>query len=323
MIEQSMNYETACKILNIEDSIELNKQILKKHYFDLCLEHHPDKNASPQSHERFIEIKKAYEFLKNENNWSYSKKEEKEISLFESIMEQLYIVVSNNYLDVSMKIFDSLSQENSMEAFQLLEKYSSLFHLSPSILSQCKEKIQKKMKDNQLLVLNPTLEDITSHNIFILESEKLREFEKNEHSEPKKNENEDNTQNEKNEENEENKQSETIYYIPLWHNDFIIEHETTGEKIHIKNKRQLPENVKIDSDNNLHFYDVCNFSQLLDSETHKIQVGTLTYEFPTRELRVAKQQQLVFKNKGISRINKKDPYDTSDRGHIYYYLSMH
>ena len=307
MTEQSVNYETACKILNIEDLIELNKQILKKHYFELCLQHHPDKNASPQSHERFIEIKKAYEFLKNENNWSYSKKEEKEISLFESIMEQLYVVVSNNYLDVSMKIFDSLSQENSMEAFQLLEKYGSLFHLSPSILSQCKEKIQKKMKDNQLLVLNPTLEDITSHNIFILESRKLREFEKNEN----------NTQ------NEENKENEPIYYIPLWHNDFIIEHETTGEKIHIKNKRQLPENVKIDCDNNLHFYEICNFSQLLDSETHKIQVGTLTYEFPTSELRVAKQQQLVFKNRGISRINKKEPYDTSERGHIYYYLSIH
>ena len=310
MIEKSINYEKACKILNIEHSIELNKQILKKHYFDLCLEHHPDKNASPQSHERFIEIKKAYEFLKNENNWSYSKKEEKEISLFESIMEQLYVVVSNNYLNVSMKIFDLLSQENSIEAFQLLEKYGSLFHLSPSILSQCKEKIQKKMKDNQLLVLNPTLEDITSHNIFILESKKLREFEKNK------------SKNEGNEGNE-NEQNETIYYIPLWHNNFIIEHETTGEKIHIKNKRQLPENVKIDCENNLHFYDVCNFSQLLDSETHKIQVGTLTYEFPTSELRIAKQQQLVFKNKGISRINKKDPYDTSVRGHIYYYLSIH
>ena len=114
-------------------------------------------------------------------------------------MEQLYVVVSNNYLDVSMKIFDSLSQENSMEAFQLLEKYGSLFHLSPSILSQCKEKIQKKMKDNQLLVLNPTLEDITSHNIFILESRKMREFEKNEN----------NTQ------NEENKENEPIYHFGI------------------------------------------------------------------------------------------------------------
>ena len=62
----TMNKELACKILNI--SIDYDESLLRKKYKLACLKYHPDKNIDNQSHNDFIKVKEAYDFLLNDLN---------------------------------------------------------------------------------------------------------------------------------------------------------------------------------------------------------------------------------------------------------------
>ena len=136
-------------------------------------------------------------------------------------------------------------------------------------------------RDN-LIILDVSLCDITSKNIFVL---KLTE--------------------------------DKVHYIPLWHNEMTID-----EEIRIKCIRELPSHIHIDEQNNIHFYDKKEVSKLLNREKIELTIGKLTFSLYVSDLKVKKYQKIELKSCGIPRINKQDLYDISKLGHVYYYLEL-
>ena len=57
-------YEECCDILGVK--ITDSKEKIRKRFKTLALQYHPDKNGSEEALRKFIEIRKAYEYLTNQ-----------------------------------------------------------------------------------------------------------------------------------------------------------------------------------------------------------------------------------------------------------------
>ena len=69
----TMNYKTACNILEINNTKELCEKEIKKQYRRLALIYHPDKNNGDDSN--FKKISYAYDILQNDSTRNeYNKK---------------------------------------------------------------------------------------------------------------------------------------------------------------------------------------------------------------------------------------------------------
>ena len=63
-----MNYEKACKVLEIDENLDYDTKYVKRQYKIMALTYHPDKNHSPGASAKFQEIHEAYEYLMTHNN---------------------------------------------------------------------------------------------------------------------------------------------------------------------------------------------------------------------------------------------------------------
>ena len=57
-------YEECCDLLGVK--ITDSKEKIRKRFKTLALQYHPDKNGSEEALRKFIEIRKAYEYLTNQ-----------------------------------------------------------------------------------------------------------------------------------------------------------------------------------------------------------------------------------------------------------------
>ena len=63
-----MNYDKACRILNINKDADVN--IIKKKYRIQALRYHPDKCKLDNANEIFLEVNEAYNYLINNKSRS-------------------------------------------------------------------------------------------------------------------------------------------------------------------------------------------------------------------------------------------------------------
>ena len=82
----------------------------------------------------------------------------------------------------------------------------------------------------------------------------------------------------------------------------------------------LPENIKIDDENNIHteiYIDLVNdIPKLLKDDMNiVIKIGNSDFSINLSKLYIRKQQYYIIKNEGITKI-KNDIYDISERGDL-------
>lgn len=280
-----MDFKKALLILELQEKYD--DRMLKKKYVEKCLKYHPDKNnnATP---DKFLEIKEAYEYLKQKknvetiNDFDTTHREKNGASSFQNLVSSLYTLVTDNYQNVSIKLFEKLEKNKSIQLYEFIVKYNYIFKVSNEVLKEMENLVREKVKNDNLIILDVSLCDITSKNIFVL---KLTE--------------------------------DKVHYIPLWHNEMTID-----EEIRIKCIRELPSHIHIDEQNNIHYYDKKEVSKLLNREKIEITIGELMFSLYVSDLKVKKYQKIELKNCGIPRINKQDLYDISKLGHVYYYLEL-
>jgi len=206
-----MDFNTACRILNISkinltgNTNQENLHILKKSYHKLALKHHPDKGGDPSG---FKEIKEAYDFLiafynikDNDTvpiNGTY---ENLFVNIVESIVknsktyekfDNLFIKTTlksilNNCNVYSIKVFEQLELDKCKMIYCFLSQNKDLFYLDESQLEGFKNVIKEKMKNNNIILLNPCIDDLFQDNIYKLEI------------------------------------NDETHYIPLWHDEVVID----------------------------------------------------------------------------------------------------
>ena len=300
----------------------------------MALQYHPDKNGnSIESTEKFKLINESYEFLKNQiilgvgqNNDDDNDDIEKENKSFVwstnnySILLQSFLesFFKEHGLNINMTVIKDiilngckkipLDKEQSMNIYSFLSKHKNILHISQETLDTIKEIVLDKFKDDQMYILNPSLDDLLENNVYKLLVDS------------------------------------SIYYVPLWHSEVyfdkvnILESETepnidaniepntetntektkskTNGEIIVRCIPDLPNNITIDENNILHI-ELNNIPfnvSFFDKHVVLITIGKNQIEVPIKFKRI---KTCFLPNYGVSIINENNIYDIETRAGIY------
>lgn len=317
-----MDYKTAFEALEIDIQTisyqEITQEYLKKRYYKLSLQYHPDRNSSKDATDKFQKLAHAYEYLKREIEFikgeSKERNEDNEsknyftdgpmnqyihlLSLFiqeiiknhsdditcviTKIIEQIVL----GYKKVTVHLFEELDKETSVQIYEFLSKYRNLLYIQPDILTKVREIIIEKHKNDQIYILNPSIDDLLDQNVYKLNIDG------------------------------------EIYFVPLWHINSDILYDKVpsreGNKEYKKDEKreeeppieiivrcipELPENIWIDEDENLHIFIKIEEREkdisLYDTKSIPISIGKKWLEIPVCELFIRRFQTYVFKRQGL------------------------
>ena len=296
-----MNCEKACEILQI--SRKHTQECVKKAYYKMALKYHPDKYKDEKvSGEKFREIKKAYEYLNSETR--YDENYEEKVSykdIFKSFMQHfspesdfddLFLNttlngIMNNYDTISLKIFEKLSKEKANQVYNIIHKFQTILSIDKELIDKFRGILKTKMKDDNIVLLNPTLEDLVSDKIFKLEIE------------------------------------DKEFYIPLWQIQHELYFSLHKNDIIVQCDTDLEEGVWIDEYNNLFVCLSLKMEDLWKNKLYTWNCGEKSVIIKSNELKITDEKQIIVKkNIGILRVDKQNMFSQKERGHIYFEISL-
>lgn len=310
---------------------------LTKKYRKQALKYHPDKNGNTiESNIKFQKINEAFHYLKSEfacleedeeqeDKDKENEKDQDPSSLYLPILQMfLKSVFQNKYTEtfldiikdivinlkktISLSLFDKLDKETAFTIYHFLSKYRDILHINQGILDQIREKILEKYENIIIYKLNPSIDDLLNNNMFKLYVD------------------------------------EKLYLVPLWYNEshFFCSKEKEKEKEKEQEEEQeqenkkeiivlcepeLPENIKIDEENDLHVeikIDLFYLTTLIEKETHSIPVtiGKKVFEIPLEKLFFKKKQVYRMKQVGLTKANEEDIYDVNNKMDIIFHIDF-
>lgn len=311
-----MNYKKACKCLEIEfESDNIDETILKRQYRLKALLYHPDKNNSIDAVSHFHEVRESYEYLMkyqgfmdsvndtNDDNDEYNEmfsnidKNGYKWVLFSFLKNILNKDIQNNLLYTIIHRISSICESSALDTlekldktmlikiYDILKKYKDAFHFTKEFIIKIENIITEKMKNDECIILNPSLEDLFQNNLYRLTI------------------------------------NNNIYYVPLWHHELV--YDNSGSDIYVKCNPMLPENIEIDNKNNIHInveykiYEIWNRNTIDVYLTKENQI-----KITVKLLKLVEEQSIVFSNMGISQINTENVYDYSRRGDMIIHLKL-
>ena len=305
-----MNMSQAFDILEIDlrtiTLTNLTHEYIKKKYHKLALINHPDKNGNT---EKFQQINEAYEYLSKElkdlgqcssepvfvsssTNTNTNKRYIYLLSVFigsiitgdfkEIIKSVIKEIVTYNK-DVSLEmLFDELDKDSALEVYSFICKYKYILYISNETLEFVSLLIKRKYKNDRVFILNPSIGDLVDNNIFKLYVD------------------------------------DQLYLVPLWHNELYFD-SLNGDIIVLCNP-ELPENMTIDEDNNIHVSIVIECIKLLDlikgDGFVSLLIGERSFSIPLHNLCIKKEQTYRMVGQGISNVLENDMYNVSCKADI-------
>ena len=311
-MDYKMNIQTALEELDISlEEVELTNidhDLIKKKYHKMALKWHPDKNDDKESAtQKFQRISEAYNYLNkellNDSNTSdpfvsaeaniYTNILSTFISsllkgeyndIFTKVIHEIvmgYNVLTLTYLQ---KIFDDLDKQKSIDIYNFLYKYRDILYIKEDTLDFVSLIIKEKYKNDQVFILNPSLKDIMENNIYKLIVD------------------------------------EKMYLVPLWHNELYFDSKD-GSEIIVLCQPKIPNNIKIDENNNIHVLKKISIDSdlaklILNDDFVSVDVGGKWFSIPINNLYMKKEQIYKFRSQGISQILEKDIYNVSIRSDI-------
>jgi hypothetical protein len=317
-----MNIQTAADILEIDLIKIVDRDFIKKQYHKLALQYHPDKNDNTSdSNEKFRQIHDAYHYLKDLNERKSHVKQDTTntdettysfmLNMFiQTILQtntdsvkSIIKEIVNNCQKISFKLFEGLDKHTAVEIYEFVSKYKHILHISNETIEEVKRVIMDKFKNDQIYVLNPSLDDLFENNVY-----KLTVF-------------------------------KNTFFVPLWHSELYFEGTncdkdelettenvdkiTTPIEIIVKCIPELPDNITIDENNNLLVRIDIPFSKdLLNNNCIEVAIGKQTVCVQPNMLLLKKSQTMMFKYQGISQINETDIYCVTKKSDIIVYCNF-
>ena len=278
-----MDWETACKELNVKP--KHTERMLKMAYYKQALKYHPDKNND--GGEKFKKINAAYSFLQNQNipetNYITIMKQCAKYFTPDTDWDDEFLTITlnnviNNCEKMTIRLFKGMKKEKCIKLFEFLSNYREIFGITEETIEKMKDILKEKMSDDNIIILNPSIEDILSDNVYKLELDKT-------------------------------------FYVPLWHHEVVF--DNSGNDIIVKCIPELEENITIDNDNNLHFCYEGSISDILKGKILNIQLGGKTFSIPCEKLYIKKNQTMILREQGILKMNQDHIFSTEERADIY------
>jgi len=275
--------------------MDISLEKLKKKYHKLALKYHPDKNGNTtESNEKFKKINDAYFYVKNEiendvnmhirfdknktesdktnsqtgsyvnilNMFMESIFKENESSIDKTVFNNIIHTVLNGCTQISLKLFENLDKEKSIEIYSFLSKYKNILYISQDIINTIRDIIIEKCKNDEVYILNPSIDDLLEHNVYKL------------------------------------KINDSIYFVPLWNNEVYF--DGSGCDIIVKCIPELPTNITID-DNNVLYVDleIALSIDLFNEEKIEFKLGKKKYDIYLKHLKLKKKQHHFIPNEGV------------------------
>ena len=298
-----MKYTDACANLDICATEDIDIDMIKRKYKIKALIYHPDKNKSPDASAKFIQIRESYEYLMKHKGFiselkfgnthtdddqnhstttlkSYSDLLKSFIftlsagdtnsSIFHTILQNISNMCENKAIDFC----ERLDKNILIKVYEILFKHKHIFHISSEFLNNISNVIKTKTINDECIILNPSLSDLYSNNLYKLVV---------------------------------NSQS---YIIPLWHHELV--YDNSGNEIIVKCYPIMPENMEIDIHNNIHIYVKYPIQILLENDVIYVQCHTHSLPIYTNTLNIKKSQQVIFAKQGVSKLNTTNIYDIAN-----------
>jgi len=294
-----MNYQKACEILDLNEKQNIKISEIKQQYKIYALKYHPDKNKSPNSTEKFQEIHTAYEYLCNNvdsdddtvnDDKSYSNilfkflesiiPIDKDSQIMYLIIEKISKVCENKSVD----FLEKLDKEVLIKILNLIKMNKEILHINNNYIELIESVINKKSQNDEVIILNPTLEDLFDNNLYKLTVENQ------------------------------------TYIVPLWHHELI--YENNNRDIYVKCNPILPDNIEIDDINDIHVYKQYSIKELWGKDTFEVDIHVKKIQLEVDKLKLMRQQTIILLKSGISRVNLKNIYDVSMVSTIYIHVTL-
>ena len=305
-----MNYKRAFEILQIDfistKYKDLTLDYIKKRYKKMALKYHPDKNGNTEeSNEHFKKINEAYNYLKSEIKTQETEDEPEDDIIYLNVLKNFInsVMDDGNFVDiiynklynfniindilnkgkqVTVKIFEDLDKDTALNIYIFLSRYKSVLYFSDDLLENVKQMVIQKYDNVEIYKLNPNINDILHNNFYKLYIQ------------------------------------EQLYLVPLWHKESY--YDGSGCEIIAICDPDLPDNIKIDDDNNLIIeVKIDTYSVLPDMIINEIplsfNIGDESFSIPLSELYLRREQYYRLKGKGLVNV-KKDLYDLSDKSDV-------
>lgn len=278
-----MNINDACKILQISHN-KLSHILIKHQYYKLSLIHHPDKNNKTHNIDvNFIEIKQAYDYLTEYIN---NNSHLKYHDNSRSIHPDLYICTY--FLEIIFYFLnDKLKLSTKLKRF-----IATLPHNELNKLKTILKPISSLLPDD----IYQMFYHFNSSNLFIY-TPSLHDI--IHHNILVKYIN------------------QQTYYIPSWHHEIIF------DNLHIYCIPNLPNNITIDNDNNIHLFLTYNIHTLLTQNNLYFYIDDIEYCIQNNKIFIKKNQIIILHNKGIPIISNTDIYSNKFLSNIILHLTLY
>jgi len=293
-----------CLELDINDQ-EISIDHIKRQYRLKALIYHPDKNKSPNASTEFQEIHDAYEYvLKNEGYTDISNDEDdiynscdsyksivmlfiKKILENESNQTAFYNIINritNLCEEKAIEMLKQIDKTVLIKTHKILVKYKNAFHITETLITNIENIIKNKNENDECILLNPTLTDLYENNLYKLTV------------------------------------NAQTYIIPLWHHELV--YENNEKDLYVICLPDLPNNIDIDENNNIHIYVNYKIQDIWNNEYINIKYDPIMFPVKVSTLKCIEDQTIIFVKSGITKINTKDIYDISQRGEVHIHIKL-
>ena len=184
----------------------------------------------------------------------------------------------NIYLE---RIFLELDKDSALEVFNFICKYKHILHVSSDTLEFVSSLIKRRYENDRVFILNPSITDLMENNIFKLHID------------------------------------DQLYLVPLWHDELYFD-SPSGSDIIVLCNPELPANMALDEENNLHVQLDIEGTYLLDLIKQdssysfvSLLIGNRDFSIPLNKLHMEKEQVYRFVKQGISQVIEDDIYNVS------------
>jgi len=116
--------------------------------------------------------------------------------------------------------------------------------------------------------------------------------------------------------------NDEIYFVPLWHSEMVFCDKTSCQEFVVKCIPNLPTNMKIDENNNIHIIEQIPFSytNLLEQGEIVVSLEGYIWKIPVEKILIKREQIYTMKREGIAKINERNMYNIEQRGDILFHI---
>tara|TARA_Y100001935_G_scaffold99384_1_gene82670 strand:- start:57 stop:998 length:942 start_codon:yes stop_codon:yes gene_type:complete len=311
-----MDLTRACNTLNIKQPFDF--KTLKKHYYKAALQYHPDKNVNTNVNtnvtidndngskiETFQEVHDAYTFLSMWLEEDHSKEDDLNYSLFfqsfiefidnrnheeKNVMNYIMNNLIDGYRNLSVKAFENIDKEVAIKLFSHIARFSQILGLDESTIIAMREILNKKMCNDELVVLNPSIDNLLKKDVYKLEH------------------------------------NGECFYVPLWHDE--ISYDISGSDaasnyvLVVKCIPDIDKHIHIDEFNVLHVNVSTQISKVLQDGCINVYLGEKVFEILSHELKIQQYQTYTLKSVGIPIINTHNMYNVDKKSDIVVNITL-